>query len=168
MRILYNGPERFTPDGQFLLGEGPGLPHCFVAAGFNSMGIASTGGAGWALAHWIADGRPPFDLWSVDVRLFGPAHANVAYRRDQVVESVGPALRHAVAGPRARGRLPAPAFSPVLGRVVALASVAPPPDVVLDDALMFGGRYEVLAGDRTVAADLHRGPVAADAGAVRP
>lgn len=89
VRILYNGPESFTPDGQFLLGEVPGLRRCFVAAGFNSMGIASAGGAGWALAHWIADGRPPFDLWPVDVRRFGPAHANVAYRRDRVVESVG-------------------------------------------------------------------------------
>ncbi len=97
VKILYNGPESFTPDGHFLLGAVPGVSGLFVAAGFNSMGIASAGGAGWALAHWIAHGRAPFDLWPVDVRRFSAAHANSAYLRDRVVESVG--LHYAMAWP---------------------------------------------------------------------
>ena len=57
IRKFYNGPESFTPDNQFLLGEAPGLAGYFVGAGFNSVGIASAGGAGRALAEWIVDGR---------------------------------------------------------------------------------------------------------------
>jgi len=89
IRQLLNGPESFTPDGNFILGEAPGLAGFFVAAGFNSAGIASAGGAGKALAEWIEAGEPPMDLWEVDIRRFGGFHNNPRYLRDRVVESLG-------------------------------------------------------------------------------
>ena len=58
IRKFYNGPESFTPDNQFLLGRAPELDNYFVGAGFNSVGIASAGGAGRALAEWIVAGEP--------------------------------------------------------------------------------------------------------------
>ncbi len=57
IRKFYNGPESFTPDNQFVMGEAPGLRGYFVGAGFNSVGIASAGGAGRALAEWIVEGE---------------------------------------------------------------------------------------------------------------
>lgn len=89
IRQLLNGPESFTPDGNFLLGEAPEVAGFFVAAGFNSAGIASAGGAGKALAEWIAGGEAPMDLWEVDIRRFGRFHNNARYLRDRVVESLG-------------------------------------------------------------------------------
>ncbi len=89
IRKFYNGPESFTPDNQFLLGETPGLRGFFVGAGFNSVGIASAGGAGRALAEWIVAGEPSEDLWSVDVRRFGPRHADNAWLRSRVAEVLG-------------------------------------------------------------------------------
>ncbi len=68
IRKFYNGPESFTPDNQFILGEAPELAGFFVGAGFNSVGIASAGGAGLALAQWIVDGEPDADLTAVDIR----------------------------------------------------------------------------------------------------
>jgi glycine/D-amino acid oxidase-like deaminating enzyme len=67
IKNFYNGPESFTPDNNFLLVEAPELRNFFVGAGFNSMGIASAGGAGKALAEWIVNGAPTMDLWSVDI-----------------------------------------------------------------------------------------------------
>jgi 4-methylaminobutanoate oxidase (formaldehyde-forming) len=84
-----NGPESFTPDNQFILGEAPGWHHLFVAAGFNSVGIASAGGAGKYLAEWIMDGQPSIDLWSVDVRRFAPWANNRAFLRERVAEVLG-------------------------------------------------------------------------------
>ncbi len=84
-----NGPESFTPDNQFLMGETPELKNLFVACGFNSVGIASAGGAGKYLAEWMLDGQPSLDLWSVDVRRFGPWANNRAYLRARVVEVLG-------------------------------------------------------------------------------
>lgn len=84
-----NGPESFTPDNQFLLGETAELRQLFVACGFNSVGIASAGGAGKYLAEWILEGRPSLDLSSVDVRRFGPWANNRAYLRARVVEVLG-------------------------------------------------------------------------------
>ena len=84
-----NGPESFTPDNQFLMGETPELRQLFVACGFNSVGIASAGGAGKFLAEWILEGQPSLDLWSVDVRRFGPWANNRAYLRARVVEVLG-------------------------------------------------------------------------------
>jgi sarcosine dehydrogenase len=84
-----NGPESFTPDNNFLLGETPELRRLFVGAGFNSVGIASAGGAGKYLAEWIAEGRATMDLWSVDVRRFGPYANNREFLRERVTEILG-------------------------------------------------------------------------------
>ena len=84
-----NGPESFTPDNNFLLGETPEVAGVFVAAGFNSVGIASAGGAGKCLAAWMVDGKPPMDLWSVDVRRFGRWANNRTFLKDRVREVLG-------------------------------------------------------------------------------
>lgn len=84
-----NGPESFTPDNNFLMGETPELRNLFVACGFNSVGIASAGGAGKYLAEWMQDGQPSLDLWSVDIRRFGPWANNRSYLRSRVVEVLG-------------------------------------------------------------------------------
>jgi 4-methylaminobutanoate oxidase (formaldehyde-forming) len=84
-----NGPESFTPDSNFLLGETAELAGLFVAAGFNSAGIATAGGAGEVLARWIIDGEQPVDLWSADIRRFLPVHNNRSFLRDRVTEALG-------------------------------------------------------------------------------
>ena len=84
-----NGPESFTPDNHFILGEAPELRNLFVAAGFNSVGIASAGGAGKYLAEWMLEGQPTIDLWSVDIRRFGPWANNRAFLRQRVTEVLG-------------------------------------------------------------------------------
>jgi heterotetrameric sarcosine oxidase gamma subunit len=89
IKKLYNGPESFTPDNQFILGEAPELANFFVGAGFNSVGIASAGGAGRALAEWIVNGAPTSDLTSVDIRRFAPFNGNVAWLHDRVAEILG-------------------------------------------------------------------------------
>ncbi|MBX6320952.1 MAG: GcvT family protein [Rhodospirillaceae bacterium] len=71
VKQMISGPESFTPDGNFILGEAPEVAGFYVGAGFNAFGIASAGGAGRALAEWIAGGEPPMDLWPVDIRRFG-------------------------------------------------------------------------------------------------
>jgi 4-methylaminobutanoate oxidase (formaldehyde-forming) len=70
IRKFFNGPESFSADGRYILGPAPELERYFVCAGFNSIGIQSGGGAGMALAHWIVNGEPPFDLWDVDIGRF--------------------------------------------------------------------------------------------------
>ena len=87
VKQLLNGPESFTPDGNFILGEAPELRNLFVGAGFNAFGIASGGGAGMALAEWVAKGEPPFDLWPVDIRRFGPPHRVTDYVRTRTLEA---------------------------------------------------------------------------------
>ena len=89
IKKFYNGPESFTPDNQFILGEAPELRNFFVAAGFNSVGIASAGGAGRALAEWIVHGEPTSDLSAVDIRRFAPFHGNNQWLRDRVGEILG-------------------------------------------------------------------------------
>ena len=84
-----NGPESFTPDNNFILGEAPELRNLFVAAGFNSVGIANAGGAGKYLAEWMIEGQPTMDLWSVDIRRFGPWANNRAFLRERVTEVLG-------------------------------------------------------------------------------
>ncbi len=74
IKQMINGPESFTPDGNFILGEAPELKNFYVGAGFNAFGIASGGGAGRALAEWVAAGEQPMDLWPVDIRRFGSVH----------------------------------------------------------------------------------------------
>ncbi|MBI1733692.1 MAG: GcvT family protein, partial [Candidatus Rokubacteria bacterium] len=89
VRRHVNGPESFTPDGRYLLGEAPECRNFFVAAGFNSIGIASGAGAGKALSEWIVSGETPMDLWDIDIRRVSPFQANPRYLRDRTVEMVG-------------------------------------------------------------------------------
>ncbi len=89
IRKFYNGPESFTPDNQFLLGEAPELRGFFVGAGFNSVGIASAGGAGRALAEWIIQGEATSDLLAVDIRRFAPFNGNHRWLRARVAEVLG-------------------------------------------------------------------------------
>ena len=89
IKKFYNGPESFTPDNQFIIGEAPELKNFFVAAGFNSVGIASAGGAGRALAEWIAAGEPTTDLSAMDIRRFAPFHGNNQWLHDRVSEILG-------------------------------------------------------------------------------
>jgi glycine cleavage system T protein len=89
IQLFFNGPESFTPDDRYLLGEAPELRNFFVAAGFNSIGIQSAGGAGKVLADWILDGHPPMDLWDVDVRRAMPFQRNRRYLRERTVETLG-------------------------------------------------------------------------------
>jgi len=87
IRQMINGPESFTPDGNFILGAAPERDNVFVGAGFNAFGIASGGGAGMALAEWVHNGVPPFDLWPVDIRRFGKPHADVDWVRGRTLEA---------------------------------------------------------------------------------
>jgi 4-methylaminobutanoate oxidase (formaldehyde-forming) len=89
IQTFFCGPESFTPDVRYQLGEAPELANCFVAAGLNSIGLQSAGGVGQVLAEWIRDGRPPPDLWEVDVRRNMPFQSNRRYLRDRVSESLG-------------------------------------------------------------------------------
>lgn len=89
IKTFMNGPESFTPDLNYILGEAPQLRGFFVGAGFNSMGIASSGGAGMALAEWIVAGEPTMDLWPVDIRRFAGFHGNDAWLRARVSETLG-------------------------------------------------------------------------------
>lgn len=89
IKQLVNGPESFTPDGNFILGEAPEQSGFFVAAGFNAFGIAAGGGAGMALAEWVVQGAPPFDLWPVDIRRFGSAHRSTEWVRTRTLEAYG-------------------------------------------------------------------------------
>jgi 4-methylaminobutanoate oxidase (formaldehyde-forming) len=84
-----NGPESFTPDNSFLMGETPELRNLFVLTGFNSVGIASAGGAGKYLAEWMIAGEQTMDLWSVDIRRFAPWANNRAFLRERVAEILG-------------------------------------------------------------------------------
>jgi glycine cleavage system T protein len=89
IRKFFNGPESFTPDVRYMLGETPEMKSLYVAAGFNSIGIQSAGGAGKALAEWIVNGHPTMDLWDVDVRRMLPYQTNRAYLADRATESLG-------------------------------------------------------------------------------
>jgi 4-methylaminobutanoate oxidase (formaldehyde-forming) len=89
VRRHVNGPESFTPDNRYMLGEAPELRGFFVAAGFNSVGIASAAGAGKALAEWIVGGEPSMDLWDVDIRRFMPFQSNASYLYERTREVVG-------------------------------------------------------------------------------
>ncbi|GIK87195.1 MAG: FAD-dependent oxidoreductase [Betaproteobacteria bacterium] len=98
VKMLLNGPESFTLDGNFILGEAPALAGYFVCAGFNSAGIANAGGAGSLIAQWIVDGEAPVDLWDVDIRRFAGFHANRRHLADRTVETLG--LHYAMRWPR--------------------------------------------------------------------
>src|SRR3954451_22497538 len=89
IKKFYNGPESFTPDNQFILGEAPEVANFFVGAGFNSVGIATAGGAGRALAEWIVNGAATSDLTGVDIRRFAPFNGNNRWLHDRVAEVLG-------------------------------------------------------------------------------
>jgi glycine cleavage system T protein len=89
LQLVFNGPEAFTPDGLYHLGETPEVRRCFVAAGFNSVGIQSAGGVGWVLADQIIDGHPPMDLWPVDIRRTFPFESEPDFLAERIPESLG-------------------------------------------------------------------------------
>lgn len=98
IKMLLNGPESFTPDGNFILGEAPELRNYFVCAGFNSAGIANSGGAGRLMAEWIVGGEPSTDLWDVDIRRFGSFTGNRKALAERTGETLG--LHYAMRWPR--------------------------------------------------------------------
>jgi glycine cleavage system T protein len=85
VRKLYNGPEAFTPDGEFILGESA-VPGFWVAAGFCAHGLAGAGGMGWQMAEWIVNGEPSLDLWHMDSRRFGRQYSSRAYALARATE----------------------------------------------------------------------------------
>ncbi|MEM5493081.1 FAD-dependent oxidoreductase [Hoeflea sp. AS16] len=89
VKQMINGPESFTPDGNFILGPAPECSNMFVGAGFNAFGIASGGGAGWVLAQWVIDGEAPLDLWVVDIRRFAEMHKDRQWVNDRTLEAYG-------------------------------------------------------------------------------
>ncbi|HVY21247.1 MAG TPA: FAD-dependent oxidoreductase [Bauldia sp.] len=89
IKQMINGPESFTPDGNFILGEAPEVRNVFVGAGFNAFGIASGGGAGWVLADWVSKGEQPMDLWVVDIRRFSDLHRDRDWTRERTLEAYG-------------------------------------------------------------------------------
>ncbi|MEE2893998.1 MAG: FAD-dependent oxidoreductase [Pseudomonadota bacterium] len=89
VQLLFNGPESFTPDDRYLLGPTAEHDNLFVAAGFNSIGIQSSGGAGKVLADWIVDGHAPMDLFDVDVRRSLSFQSNKEYLADRITETLG-------------------------------------------------------------------------------
>jgi sarcosine dehydrogenase len=89
VKQMINGPESFTPDGNFILGSAPECANMFVGAGFNAFGIASGGGAGWVLAQWVIDGEAPLDLWTVDIRRFSSLHKDREWVCERTLEAYG-------------------------------------------------------------------------------
>jgi 4-methylaminobutanoate oxidase (formaldehyde-forming) len=89
IKKMINGPESFTPDGNFILGAAPELKNFYVGAGFNAFGIASGGGAGWVLADWVARDEAPMDLWVVDIRRFSGLHKDREWVKERTLEAYG-------------------------------------------------------------------------------
>lgn len=89
LQLNFNGPESFTPDNRFLLGPAPDIAGLYVASGFNSCGIESSGGAGKVMAEWMSTGVPANDYWEMDVRRAMPFQRNRRYLHDRTGEAVG-------------------------------------------------------------------------------
>ncbi len=89
IQLFFNGPEAFTPDGVYYLGEAPEVSRCFIAAGFNSVGLQSAGGVGWVMADWIVDGHAPSDLSVVDIRRAFPFQSATEFLEARISESLG-------------------------------------------------------------------------------
>ena len=89
IQLFFNGPESFTPDVRYYLGEAPEVKNVYVATGFNSIGIQSSGGAGLVLAKWIKNGHPPMDVNGIDIRRIHPFQSVRNYVRERVSESLG-------------------------------------------------------------------------------
>lgn len=88
-RSFFCGPESFTPDDQFHIGEAPELKNFYVAAGLNSVGIQTSGGLGLALAEWMEHGQPTMDLWGNDIRRMHPVQNSQLYLQERVTETLG-------------------------------------------------------------------------------
>jgi 4-methylaminobutanoate oxidase (formaldehyde-forming) len=118
IKQLVNGPESFTPDGNFILGEAPGVRGFYVACGFNAFGIAGGGGAGRAIAEWVVGGEAPMDLWPVDIRRFGQVHGDEAWVRERTLEAY--ARHYAIAWPNEEYRTArGPHRSPLYARLAS-------------------------------------------------
>ena len=89
VQLFFHGPESFTPDDRYLLGETPEVRGLFCATGFNSVGILSSGGVGKALADWVRDGRPPMELIDVDIRRTQSFQINRRYLEERTTETLG-------------------------------------------------------------------------------
>ncbi|MDF1727386.1 MAG: FAD-dependent oxidoreductase [Sulfitobacter sp.] len=89
IHTFFNGPESFTPDDAYHLGLAPEMDNVWVAAGFNSIGIQSAGGAGMALAQWMDAGEKPFDLGDVDIARMQPFQGNRTYLAERSTETLG-------------------------------------------------------------------------------
>ncbi|SNR65281.1 GcvT family protein [Puniceibacterium sediminis] len=89
IHTFFNGPESFTPDDAYHLGRAPEMDNVWVAAGFNSIGIQSAGGAGMALAQWMESGEKPFDLGDVDISRMEPFQGNRRYLAARATETLG-------------------------------------------------------------------------------
>jgi 4-methylaminobutanoate oxidase (formaldehyde-forming) len=89
IHTFFNGPESFTPDDAYHLGLAPEMDNVWVAAGFNSIGIQSAGGAGMALASWMDTGEKPFDLGDVDIARMQPFQGNKHYLFERSKETLG-------------------------------------------------------------------------------
>ena len=89
IHTFFNGPESFTPDDAYHLGLAPEMDNVWIAAGFNSIGIQSAGGAGHALAQWMEDGEKPFDLGDVDISRMQPFQGNKTYLFERSKETLG-------------------------------------------------------------------------------
>lgn len=89
IQTFFNGPESFTPDDAYHLGLAPEMDNVWVAAGFNSVGIQSAGGAGMALAEWMDTGEKPFDLGDVDISRMQPFQGNKTYLFERSKETLG-------------------------------------------------------------------------------
>ncbi len=89
IQLFFNGPESFTPDTSYLMGETPEVEKLFCACGFNSIGILSSGGVGKTLASWIKEGKAPFEVTGVDIKRMQPFQKNKKYLVDRATESLG-------------------------------------------------------------------------------
>jgi heterotetrameric sarcosine oxidase gamma subunit len=89
IQLFFNGPESFSPDNRYYLGEAPEVKNCYVATGFNSIGIQSSGGAGLVLSQWIKNGYPPMDVNGMDIRRIHPFQSVRNYVGERVTETLG-------------------------------------------------------------------------------
>jgi sarcosine dehydrogenase len=122
IRKMINGSESFTPDGNFILGRANECANMFVGAGFNAFGIASGGGAGWALAAWAMTGEAPLDLWAVDIRRFSAIHRDRGWVLARTCEAYG--KHYTVAYPHEEYESGRPLLtSPLYGRLKAAGAV---------------------------------------------
>lgn len=122
VKQMINGPESFTPDGNFILGRAPECANMYVGAGFNAFGIASGGGAGWVLAQWAVAGEAPLDLWVVDIRRFSDLHRDRQWVSDRTCEAYG--KHYAVAFPHEEMESGRPRLvSPLYARLAAHRAV---------------------------------------------